>query len=251
MGSILRSPTSFRIRGEKSISEQARDAVVELIDREKLRVGDKLPSEAELSGMFNVSRATLREALKLLERDGLICTTHGRGRFVSAAATLRVERPITAYESISSMLRELGYKPRTRVVSIAERPADREVAQALRCRQGTPVVAVERLRLQRDDPLVYCMEFVRRDSLPDRLDEAALKGSLNDLLERKGKRPSMSSASVSAVNLPKPVAGVIGTKHAGPWLLITEICFTDRGEAVLFARDYHRGDAFSFNFSRR
>jgi GntR family transcriptional regulator len=61
----------------------------------------------------------------------------------------------------------------------------------------------------------------------------------------------MSSASVSAVELPKPIARIVGAKHAGPWLLITETCFTDKGEPVVFARDYHRGDAFSFNFSRR
>jgi GntR family transcriptional regulator len=61
----------------------------------------------------------------------------------------------------------------------------------------------------------------------------------------------MSSASVSAVELPKLIARIVGAKHAGPWLLITETCFTDKGEPVVFARDYHRGDAFSFNFSRR
>jgi GntR family transcriptional regulator len=53
------------------------------------------------------------------------------------------------------------------------------------------------------------------------------------------------------VELPKPIARVVGRKHRGPWLLITETCFTDSGEPVIFARDYHRGDAFSFNFSRR
>ncbi len=99
--------------------------------------------------------------------------------------------------------------------------------------------------------MVYCVEVVRRDCLPDELDPEAFKGSLNKLLEAKRKRPRMSSASVSAVPAPKAIARTLGPKHAGPWLLITEICFTDRGEPVVFARDYHRGDAFSFNFSRR
>ena len=251
MSGRVSSPPSFQIRSDKSIGERARDAVMELIARDELKAGDKLPSEAELSQMFNISRPTLREALKLLEQDGLIVTTHGRGRFISAAAALRVERPITAYESITSMLRQLGYKPQTRVLSVAEQPADKEAARALRCRAGTPVVAVERLRFQGQEPLVYCVEIVRRDSLPDVLDGEAFRGSLNDLLERARKRPRMSSASVSAVELPKAAARVVGAKHQGPWLLITETCFTDRGEPVVFARDYHRGDAFSFNFSRR
>ena len=136
MSGSVRSPPSHHIRSEKSIGERARDAVMELIVRHELKAGDKLPSEAELSQMFNISRPTLREALKLLEQDGLIFTTHGRGRFISAAAALRVERPITAYESITSMLRQLGYKPQTRIVSVEEQPADKEAARALRCRVG-------------------------------------------------------------------------------------------------------------------
>jgi GntR family transcriptional regulator len=245
------SASSLQHRDTKSIGSRARDAVVELIARNQLKAGDKLPSEAELSAMFNISRPTLREALKRLEQDGLILTVHGRGRFLSAAAALRVERPITAYESITGMLRALGYKPQTRLVSMREHPADKEIAQALRCRVGTPVVSVERLRFEGSEPLIYCVEVVRRDCLPDRLDAEEFKGSLNKLLERKRKRPRMSSASVSAVMLPKPITRSLGPKHAGPWLLITEICLTDQGEPVVFARDYHRGDSFSFNFSRR
>jgi GntR family transcriptional regulator len=251
MSGRVSSPPSLQLRSEKTIGERARDAVMELIARDELKAGDKLPSEAELSQMFNISRPTLREALKLLEQDGIIFTTHGRGRFVSAAAALRVERPITAYESIASMLRELGYKPQTRVMSVGEQPADKETARALRCRIGTPVVAVERLRHQGMEPLIYCVEIIRRDCLPETLDADSFKGSLNDLLALKRKRPRMSSASVSAVKLPAAITRVVGTKYAGPWLLITETCFTDRGEPVIFARDYHRGDAFSFNFSRR
>jgi GntR family transcriptional regulator len=92
---------------------------------------------------------------------------------------------------------------------------------------------------------------VRRQSLPETLDDADFAGSLNDLLARQNRRPRMSTASVSAVELPKATLRAIGAKYDGPWLLVTEICFTDQGEPVVFARDYHRGDAFSFNFSRR
>ena len=247
----LSNSRSFRLREDKSIGGRARDAIIELIAREELSAGDKLPSEEEMSALFNISRPTLREALKLLEQEGLIWTKHGRGRFLSAAAALRVERPITAYESVTSLLQQLGYKPETRVISIKEEPASKDVARALRCRAGTTVVCVERLRSQGNDPLIYCIEFVRRDSLPEDYTEADLQGSLNDLLDRQGKRPRMSSASVSAIELPDHIRRIIGQNHRGPWLLITETCLTDEGETVVYARDYHRGDIFSFNFSRR
>jgi GntR family transcriptional regulator len=238
-------------RNKKTIGERAREAVMALIAREALRAGDKLPSEAELCLMFNISRPTLREALSLLEQEGLILTVHGRGRFLSAAGSLKVERPITAYESLTSMLHQLGYKPETRVLSVKELPADAEAAKALRCRAGSPVITVERARMQSGEPLIYSVEMMRRDCLPKTFQAADFKGSLNDLLARQSRRPRMSTASVAAVELPKATLKAIGAKYEGPWLLVTENCFTDEGEPVLFARDYHRGDAFSFNFSRR
>lgn len=251
MSSALARSVALQPRNRKSIGERAREAVVALIAREGLRAGDKLPSEAELCQLFNISRPTLREALSLLEQDGQIITMHGRGRFLSAAAALRVERPITAYESVTSMLHELGYKSQTRLLSIHEHPADKEIAKALRCRADSSVVTIERVRSQSDTPLIYSVATVHRQSLPETLDEATFAGSLNELLALGGRQPRMSTASVSAVELPKPVLRAIGANYDGPWLLVIETCFTEQGDPVVFARDYHRGDAFSFNFSRR
>lgn len=62
---------------------KASDVVVrELRDRilsERLPEGHRLPSETELLDQFNLGRATIREGLRLLERDGLIEIKRGPG----------------------------------------------------------------------------------------------------------------------------------------------------------------------------
>ncbi|MFG1696697.1 GntR family transcriptional regulator [Nonomuraea sp. NPDC049309] len=52
------------------------------IEQGHLSPGDLLPSEAELRRRFEASRNTVRQALTVLEREGLIVAEHGRGRFV-------------------------------------------------------------------------------------------------------------------------------------------------------------------------
>jgi len=241
------------LRQTKSVGLQARDAVVEMILRDNMKVGDKLPSETELSQAFDISRPMLREALRLLEQEGLVRTEHGRGRFLAAASALHIARPITAYESITVMLRELGYQPETKVLSLREGRADEDAraAAALGCAPDTSVIFVERLRFQGVEPLVYSLEIVPRDCLPTDMAPDDLAGSLNDLLGRQQKQPRMSAASVTATDLPKGVARRIDSRQNHCWLLITETCLTDEGAPVVYARDYHRGDIFSFNFSRR
>ena len=49
----------------------------------RIKAGDKLPSENELSAKYGISRHTVRKAISLLENDGLIIAEHGRGTYVS------------------------------------------------------------------------------------------------------------------------------------------------------------------------
>lgn len=241
------------LRSEKTISRQVREAILDLIAKNNLKAGDKLPSETELCAAFNISRPTLREALSLLEQEGLIRTQHGLGRFLSAASALRVQRPITTYESISVMLQELGYTPETKVLSVREIEAgsEPETAEALQCPAKATLVVVERLRSQDGEPLVYSLEAFPRALLPESYETGIFAGSLNDLLGARKQRPRMSTAAIAAVQLPKGTSRRLGRPATEPWLLITETCLTEDGTPVIHARDYHRGDAISFNFSRR
>ena len=52
------------------------------IERDRLKPGDRLPTETELCRHYRVSRSTLRHALRLLEAEGLITRTRGRGTFL-------------------------------------------------------------------------------------------------------------------------------------------------------------------------
>ncbi|MGI5286553.1 GntR family transcriptional regulator [Nonomuraea polychroma] len=52
------------------------------IERGELQPGSALPSEAELRRRYGASRNTVRQALAVLEHDGLVVAEHGRGRFV-------------------------------------------------------------------------------------------------------------------------------------------------------------------------
>ena len=65
---------------------QIADQLADLVRRGEFKPGDRLPSERDLSQQFNVSRASVREALIALEIDGLVDVRVGLGVFVSANA---------------------------------------------------------------------------------------------------------------------------------------------------------------------
>jgi GntR family transcriptional regulator, transcriptional repressor for pyruvate dehydrogenase complex len=68
--------------------ERAIEHLVEGIERARLRVGDRLPSESELADQLQISKPTLRQALRVLERAGVIRVRRGSGGGIFMAAEL-------------------------------------------------------------------------------------------------------------------------------------------------------------------
>lgn len=243
--------TSRPLGSQKKMAEQVRDAVSAYIRDNALKAGDRIPTEAELCAAYGVSRPSVREALRLLEQERLVVTEHGRGRFVTAAATLNIARPITIFESISQMLAALGYAPETRVISAKTTLAadDPVAAAALGLADEAEIFVLERMRDADGQVLVYSIDVIPVALLGRIPEVAALKGSVNEILARTGQKLVMSSANVAAVFLPDGV--LTGQGSAEPWLLVSETCLSEAGTPVLYARDYHRGSLISFNFSRQ
>jgi DNA-binding FadR family transcriptional regulator len=71
----------------KSAADEVRAQLVALIESGQLQVNDRLPSEAELSRRFGVSRPVVREALGRLQALGLTESRPGSGTFVASAVT--------------------------------------------------------------------------------------------------------------------------------------------------------------------
>lgn len=68
----------------KTLGEKAADSLIRLIREKDYRPGQKLPTEYELSGLLNVSRNTVREALRVLVSRNIVTIRQGSGTFISS-----------------------------------------------------------------------------------------------------------------------------------------------------------------------
>lgn len=234
-----------------SQATMVRQQILNLVKTQQLRPGDQLPTEQLLSEQFDVGRSTTREALKLLEQEGLVTAIQGKGRFLSATSAIRVERPITEYESITEMLTGLGRSVTTVVLKVVDRAATDEEASQLDVAPGTTVTYLLRLRCEGTEPLIFSENVVIKDLLPGPTAHRDWSGSLTDLLAGHGHRIDSSAASVSATEMPEHFATSFKLAGYGSWLLIREICYTFEGRPAFLANDYHRGTEFAFNVVRR
>lgn len=233
----------------ENTAERLRTEILDLVG--SLVPGDQLPTEQQLSSKIGASRSNIREALKLLENEGVVKAIQGKGRFLSAVGGLRVERPVTKYESVTEMLENLGYRVTNLVLDIQESVATDVEARALYIEPGTPVIRIIRLRCGNDEPLVFGIDTVPRDVLPGPLAYRDWSGSLTTMLEFHGRSIETSLARISAANLPEEYIKRFNLTGFGPWLLVEETCITSEGERVVYAMGYHRGSDIAFNVLRR
>lgn len=86
-----------------SIPEQIVEMIKDSIISGHLKLGDRLPNEAELADQFGVSRTTLREALDQLESQHLITTRQGKqgGHFITNRTTEDVVKYLGNYVALS------------------------------------------------------------------------------------------------------------------------------------------------------
>ncbi len=109
------------------------------------------PTDAELSKSYDVSRHTVREAVRHLEAENLI--VRGRGRLTVVQPLL--EQPLDSLYSFSSSLRAQGLSERSTVRVCERRRAPAEAAEELGVGEGTEVLYLERVRLADDEPMAW------------------------------------------------------------------------------------------------
>ena len=83
-------PPAFRTVSKNAVAEDIVDQLLSLIREKKLRSGDKLPPEREFAVMMDVSRPSLREALRVLSVMGVVQLRHGSGIYVTALEPARL-----------------------------------------------------------------------------------------------------------------------------------------------------------------
>lgn len=166
----------------KSLYEKTIAFVLQYIDEKKLREGDQLPTEAQLSALAGVSLVTVRRALSELASQAVVRREQGRGTFV---ARPRVKAETTKIGGLRNGLHlDARSTLRTRILSCEDRACSLEEARRLGLSAGATVWAISRLRLLNKQPVIWETSLIPKILAPDlgRTLARSERHSLYDLL---------------------------------------------------------------------
>ena len=234
----------------RSVSVQ--DELKQRIDRGELSAGTRLPSEPELAAELQVSRATLREALRAMELEGLLRRRQGSGTFV--AEHPRMANSLDVNFGVTDAIRAAGMTPGIANGRHWVEPASAGEAALLELEPGQDVLVIERLRTAEGKPVV-----LSRDLFPSRLVEGRervvqqlLERSIYEVLERDlGIVIHHGVARFRPVRADHAVAGRLGVPRGELLLYLWQVDYAQDGVPVVSSHEFHLADAFDFTVVRR
>lgn len=203
--------------------------------------GDRLPAESELAASFGVARMTVRNALEILQFEGLIDRRRGR----AGGTFIRCEPPLielTRIDGILPQLREHGVAVESTVLSAQRGAASATVAQALELRVGDPVLNIVRMRAIDGVPALLENSYFPAALFP-RLLEADLTRSLYELLGNFENRPASKIEEIVTARASAAEKKLMGVTHSLLLLRITRVARDFAGVAVEYSEDLLRSDS--------
>lgn len=207
----------------------------------------KLSSERELGEEFATTRVTVREALRLLETEGLIYRENRRGWFI-APARLNYDPGVHSRISFVDYATQQGFRPTTKVLGLRKISADAYLSSVMRTSEGKPLYEIERLRSLDDRPVLFERMVVRADLLPG-LEEVDLSSSFHALI-RETYQMEISEADFEVVvsSMPDEVAPLLLAPKGLSSLKFGRRYFNQHGVIFEYDQEYWRHDAISLQF---
>jgi GntR family transcriptional regulator len=201
--------------------------------------GRMLPGEAQLMLAYGVPRATVREALDLLRREGLVERQQGTGtRCVARRESVRlVEAHGTAEDRSHPMVG--GVRPR--VIEQRTVPMPPAVARYLGERAGAPCLLLEYVALVLGEPHAVCANYVRYPEA-ERVAATAFGADWYTLMADAGLVVAETDFVIEAMLADRPVADLLGIPVGAPVMALEQVIRDATGRPYDFAVIRSRGD---------
>jgi GntR family transcriptional regulator len=156
---------------DRAVYRQIADHLRTAIARGRVREGEKLPSESQLMEHYGVTRVTIRNALRVLQDEGLVIAEHGRGVYVRARPPVRrlasdrfARRHRKGGKAAFTVESEaVAATPHVDMIKVREAPPPEEIADRLGLGDGDQAVVRSRRYSLDGRPVETAVSYIPAD----------------------------------------------------------------------------------------
>ncbi len=212
----------------------------------RLKPGEPMPSELEISEFLKVSRPTVRQAFAQLAQKGLVIRRRGIGTIVTQPRIHRAASLASFYDALEAQ----GRTPHTEVLKLEVKVSSMEAASHLSVPIGTEVVSIERIRSADGEPIALMHNEVPLDlfrQLPTKGDLETQ--SLYALIRAQWVDIHSTSQEIGARVATSREARLLHAPRSSTVLTMTRVAFDTTGRAVDFGQHSYLAHRYSFQLT--
>ncbi|OMH32783.1 histidine utilization repressor [Motiliproteus sp. MSK22-1] len=219
--------------------QQIKSFILEGIKQQKYQPGDKIPTEAELTRQFEVSRMTVNKAIRDLVQENMLVRYPGLGTFVSDA---KAESPLAEIRNIAEEVRQRGHNYSCQVIELSESVASETMSMQMGVPIGTKQYHSVIVHKENDLPIQLEDRYIIASLVPGYIDQDFSKGTPNEYLSKVC--PISSVEHIVEAVLPSAVAqDLLGIDANAPCIQVSRRTWSD-GRLISFACLTHPGSRY-------
>lgn len=201
--------------------------IKENIKNGKYRETEKLPTEDKLIQQYGVSRYCVRNAINILVELGLVYPVQGSGMFVRESK----REGCLSLGSTKGLTAELSdHTVEAKVYHLEIIPADEKIATRMKCKIGTPVYYIIRLRTLDGVPLSVEYTYYNQE-IVTKIDEKIASGSLFGYIKNTlGLNIGFADKVLYCNKLPEEAASYLGLPPGDPAIIIEDDAYLSNGQ---------------------
>lgn len=217
----------------------------------EIKHGEKLPSEPKLAKMLGVSRATLREAMRTFEGQGVIRRRQGIGTFVVGPIQV-IETGLEVLESIESLAEKIGLDVKMGELEIQHFDADEYYSKNLNVVLKTPLIRISRVIYAKNRPVAFLVDVLPESVFSKEDMDAGFTGSVLDrLIASKKIDLSISKTVIQAEAASSSIARALQIQRGDVLLMFKANLFSVDGRIIDYSYSYFLPGYFRFHVVRR
>ena len=246
---MLSQELSLFMRTQLSISQRLHKQLEEIINNTE--PGERLPSEPDLSKELGVSRATLREAMRTFETQGLLYRRQGSGTYVTHPTKV-IQSGLEILESIETLANKIGLVVSMGELLVESRQADDHESSRLGIAPGSKILQVSRVIHAEGHSVAYLIDILPDDILTaDELDKDFTGSVLDILLKRGTPVLATSRCEINAVTASPEIARLMHIQRGDVLLRFEAYLYSTTGRNIDYSQSYFLPGYFQFHVVRR
>jgi GntR family transcriptional regulator len=230
---------------------QVETALRTLLETGGYRPGDKLPPEPALAQQMAVSRATLREALRSFEQQGIISRRQGVGTFVNRRP-LYIESGLETLESIEMLLQSRHLTPTIKSRQAGTERALPKAAGRLALKEGTPLTVVSSTYAVDDKRVAYLLEVTPAALVSVAIINERSSSLLGYMIEEKSLFDvAYAVAHIAPVHGSEEIRTALAIHDETLLFFIDQTVYTSGNVPCYYSRNYYLPTVFDFHLIRK